>query len=499
MTEPIRKVVIVGGGTAGWMTAASMIRYAEGKEISVTLIESSKIPTVGVGEATIPNIVQFNRSLGIDEIEFIKATQATFKLGIQFENWYQQQHQFFHPFADFGLKIDQVDFHQYLHRLKASGISTNLEDYCFAAVLARYDKFAQPHPHPASPLADYSYAYHFDAGLYANFLRDFSVKLGVQHIDAEVSHTQLKAENGFIESLRLDNGMDIQGDLFIDCSGFKGLLIEQALGTGYEHWNEWLLCDAAVAVQSERVEAPKPYTRSIAMQAGWQWRIPLQHRTGNGYIYSSQFETDAQAQQILLETIKGSPINQPRKITFHPGRRKKIWHKNCVAIGLASGFLEPLESTSISLIQTAIAKLLTFFPDQSFNEHDIAEVNRLHHRELEHIRDFLILHYKLTSRDDSPFWRYCKDMKIPDSLAHKINLYESRGHIVMLDNESFKESSWLAMYNGFNLTPQRYDIRADAVEPTLIKQKLDQMQQSIKMAALKALSHDDFIKAHCQA
>lgn len=499
MAEPIRKIVIVGGGTAGWMTAASLIRYAEGKSIAVSLIESSKIPTIGVGEATIPNIVQFNRNLGIDEIEFVKATQATFKLGIQFENWHQQGQQFFHPFADYGLKIDQVDFHQYLHRLKASGISTNLEDYCFPAVLARYDKFAQPHPNPASPLADYSYAYHFDAGLYANFLRDFSVKLGVEHIDAEVKHTQLHPNTGFIKSLLLDNGMEIHGDLFIDCSGFKGLLIEQALETGYEYWNEWLLCDAAVAVQSERAQAPHPYTRAIAMSAGWQWRIPLQHRSGNGYIYSSQFETDANAQQTLLETIEGKAVNQPRKIIFHPGRRKKIWHKNCFAIGLSSGFLEPLESTSISLIQTAIAKLLTFFPDQSFNEHDIAEVNRLHHRELENIRDFLILHYKLTQRDDSPFWRYCKDMAIPDSLAHKISVYKSRGHIVMLDNESFKESSWLAMYNGFHITPQRFDVRAGAVEPTLIKQKLDQMSHSIDKAAQQAMSHDQFIKMHCPA
>jgi tryptophan 7-halogenase len=498
-TKAINKIVIVGGGTAGWMAAASLAKYAQGKSLSICLIESSSIGTVGVGEATVPNIVEFNRNLGIDEIELIKATQATFKLGIQFENWQQKGSRFFHPFADYGLKIEQVEFHQYLNRLAASGDKVELEDYCFPCVLAKSGRFAQPHPQPPSPLADYSYAYHFDASLYAQFLQKFAVNLGVKHIDAKVQRVNLHDSNGFINSVTLDDGRDIDGELFIDCSGFKGILIEQALHTGYEDWSHWLFCDTAVAVQTESVGPTNPYTRSIASDAGWQWRIPLQHRTGNGYIYSSQFEKDEDAHRILLETVEGKVINQPRKIAFTPGRRKQIWNKNCFALGLASGFLEPLESTSISLIQTAIAKLLSFFPDTSFNAHDIAEVNRLHNSEMENIRDFLILHYKLTARTDSEFWRRCQAMQIPELLAHKIGVYQSRGHIVMVDNESFQRASWLTMYQGFACSASSVDPRAEVVELAVLRQKLAQMRQSIQSAAQQAMDHDSFIDAHCRA
>jgi tryptophan halogenase len=323
--------------------------------------------------------------------------------------------------------------------------------------------------------------------------------LGVIHIDAKVEKVNLHASSGFINSVTLDDGRNIEGQLFIDCSGFKGLLIEQALHTGYEDWSHWLFCDTAVAVQTESVGATNPYTRSIAGDAGWQWRIPLQHRTGNGYIYSSQFETDEDAQNILLETVQGTPINQPRKIAFTPGRRKQIWNKNCFALGLASGFLEPLESTSISLVQTAIAKLLSFFPDSDFNPYDIAEVNRLHNREVENIRDFLILHYKITGRTDSEFWRRCQAMEIPDLLAHKMGVYESRGHIVMTDNESFQSASWLTMYQGFKHLSKRVDPRAETVDLAFLQQKLAQMRQSIDSAAQQAMSHDNFLDAHCRA
>jgi tryptophan halogenase len=499
MTKPINKIVIVGGGTAGWMAAASLAKYAQGKSLDICLIESSSIQTVGVGEATVPNIVEFNRNLGIDEIELIKATQATFKLGIQFEDWHQKGKSFFHPFADYGLKIDQVEFHQYLNRLAADGEKVSIQDYSFSCALAKLGNFAQPHPQPPSPLADYSYAYHFDASLYAKFLQKFAVNLGVTHIDAKVENVNLHDSNGFINSVSLDDGRDIEGQLFIDCSGFKGLLIEQALHTGYEDWSHWLFCDTAVAVQTESVGVTNPYTRAIASNAGWQWRIPLQHRTGNGYIYSSQFEKDEDAQNLLLETVQGKPINQPRKITFTPGRRKQIWNKNCFAIGLASGFLEPLESTSISLVQTAIAKLLSFFPDTDFNPFDIAEVNRLHNREMENIRDFLILHYKMTGRTDNEFWRRCQAMEVPELLAHKMGVYQSRGHIVMTDNESFQSASWLTMYQGFNHLSKRVDPRAETVEIAVLQQKLAQMRQSIESAAQQAMSHDSFIDIHCRA
>ena len=499
MAKPIKNVVIVGGGTAGWMAAASLAKFAQVKDLSVCLIESSQIATVGVGEATVPNIVTFNRNLGIDEQELIKATQATFKLGIQFEDWYQPGTRFFHPFADYGLNIDQLEFHQYINRLTAQGKPHNIEDYCFASVMAKKGNFAQPHPNPPSPLADYSYAYHFDASLYAKYLQQFSGKLGVQHIDAKISHANVHQANGFIRSVSLQDGREISGDLFIDCSGFQGLLIEQTLGTGYENWSQWLFCDSAVTAQTQRNEVINPYTRSIAREAGWQWHIPLQHRTGNGYIYSSRFQSDDDAQQLFLAHLEGQLVNEPRKLNFTPGRRKQIWHKNCFALGLASGFLEPLESTSISLIQTAIAKLLSFFPDSEFNPADIVEVNRLHNREMENIRDFLILHYTLSQRRDSEFWRQCQTMSIPESLAHKIALYDSRGHVALYDNESFQTASWLSMYYGFNRQARRYDPRADRVDLQVLEQKLAQMRANLDGIASQTMGHQQFIKLHCQA
>lgn len=499
MAAAIKKIIIVGGGTAGWMAAASLAKYSQDKNLTICLIESSQLGTVGVGEATIPNIVQFNRNLGIDERELIKATQATFKLGIQFEDWYRPGTRFFHPFADYGLKIDQVEFHQYINRMKTHGYQQDIEDYCFAVTLAKKGNFAQPHANPPTPLADYSYAYHFDASLYARYLQQFSVNLGVEHIDAKINQVNLQPDSGFIQSLTLHDGRQISGELFIDCSGFQGLLIEQALHTGYEDWSQWLFCDSAIAVQTERTGVIEPFTRSIAREAGWQWNIPLQHRRGNGYIYSSHFQEDTQAQQTLMANVSGKALNEPRKLTFTPGRRKQIWHKNCFALGLASGFLEPLESTSISLIQTAIAKLLSFFPDSGFNPADIAEVNRLHNREMENIRDFLILHYKLSQRSDSEFWRQCQAMPVPDSLAHKIALYESRGHIVMCDNESFQPASWLSLYYGFERSASRYDPRADKVALSVIEQKLSQMRNSIEAAAKQSISHQQFIAMHCQA
>jgi tryptophan halogenase len=499
MTASISRVIIAGGGTAGWMAAISLARFKTESPLHITLVESSQIGTVGVGEATIPGIVHFNRKAGLNELDFIKATQASFKLGIQFENWYQHDSKFFHPFADFGMPVDGVAFHHYLNRLASTGVPVNYENYSFACILAQQNKFAQPNPQPQSPLADYSYAYHFDASLYAAYLKQQATAAGVKHIDAEIAHVMLKPDNGFIESLVLKDGTVLEGDLFIDCSGFRSLLLGQALGVGYQSWQHWLLCDGAFAVQTTRSGEILPYTRSIAMDAGWQWRIPLQHRMGNGHIFSSAFCTDEQARQTLLDTVEGEVLTEPRKLSFTPGRRDKIWHKNCFALGLASGFLEPLESTSISLVQTALAKLEAFFPSQGFAECDITEVNRLHNLELEQIRDFLILHYKLTGRRDTEFWRHCADMTIPDSLAHKIELYRHRGHVALYDHESFKHSSWLAMYNGFRVLPQQFDAKAAVVPLDLLQQKLSQMRESMETAAMQADSHQTFINRHCPA
>ncbi len=496
---PINNIVIVGGGTAGWMAAASLARFFEKKTSNIVLIESEQIGTVGVGEATIPGIRAFNYSLGIDEVDFIRKTNATFKLGIEFRNWYQKDTSFFHPFAAYGLPINGVEFHHYVARMRAAGEAIDMADYSFSIQLARRGGFAQPHEKPPTPLADYGYAYHFDAARYAAYLRHYAEARGVVRREGKVASVNLNTSNGFVESVTLEDGTHIAGQLFIDCSGFRGLLIEEALHTGYDDWRCWLPCDRAVAVQSELVGDPAPYTRTIAHEGGWQWRIPLQHRQGNGYVYSSRFVSDEQARQTLLDNLDGAPLRQPRQFDFVSGRRKKIWNKNCFALGLASGFLEPLESTSISLIQTGISKLLQFFPDASFNEHDIAEVNRMHHHEFERIRDFLILHYKATAREDTAFWRFCRDMPVPDSLAHKMHVFESRGHVVMYDPEAFEKESWVTMYWGFHRHSRRYDERADNIPLEELKNQLARIRKMIQVAADQAMSHGDFIARHCAA
>ena len=497
MNQSVKHLVIVGGGTAGWMAAASMQKFTALSEFKITLIESADIPTVGVGEATIPNIVNFNRNLGIDELDFIRKTQATFKLGIQFEDWIKQGKHFFHPFSDYGVAVDGVPFHQYLNRLKKEGEQVELSDYSVCCALASQNKFAQPISPPPNPLADYAYAYHLDAGLYANYLKELAVGRGVNHVLGNVTQVDVDHDNGFITGIALDNGQKIEGDFFIDCSGFKGLLIEQALNTGYESWDQWLLTDTAIAIQTNSVGEPRPYTRCIARTAGWQWNIPLQHRTGNGYVFASQFEDVSTAQDRLSSAIEGETITDFKTIRFKPGRRKQIWNKNCFALGLASGFLEPLESTSISLIQTALAKLQTFFPQQGINQACIDEVNRLHNEELERIRDFLILHYKLNQREDSEFWQVCRDMPVPDGLAHKIAMFENNGHIVEYAHESFEPASWLTMFNGFGVASETVDIRAQQVPLEKLKAYTAQMREAINQAANASVTHQAFIQKHC--
>lgn len=490
--DNVSSVVILGGGTAGWMAAASLARYFEGREASVTLVESETIGTVGVGEATIPSIRDFNASLGIDELDFIRATGATFKLGIEFVDWRRPGERFFHPFADFGQPLNGVAFHHYLNRLNTD----NLEDYCFAIQLARRGRFAQPHSEPPTPLAAYGYAYHFDAGRYARFLRDHAQGKGVKRKEGKVAQVVQHPDSGFIEALQLESGETVEGQLFIDCSGFRGLLIEQTLGAGHEDWRQWLPCDSAVAVQAESMDEPTPYTRCTALEAGWQWRIPLQARTGNGYVYSREFCSDERAKETLLGHVP-SPLNEPKHFRFIAGPRKSVWEKNCFALGLASGFLEPLESTSISLIQTGISKLLSFFPEAGFNQHDRDEVNRQHWHEFERIRDFLVLHYKATERDDSEFWRYCRNMPVPDSLAHKMALFEHRGHIVQQEPEAFEPDSWLAIYWGMGIRPNHYDVRADKVPSEVLQKELEKMRGMIAQASEQAMSHKEFIARHC--
>ncbi|MFL6547239.1 MAG: tryptophan halogenase family protein [Povalibacter sp.] len=496
----IERIVIVGGGTAGWMAAAALSNFLRGPRAkSITVIESSQIGTVGVGEATLPTIRGFNSVLGIDEIDFIRKTQATFKLGIEFVDWARPGVSFFHPFAAYGARFGSADFHHSWLRLRARGDQTPLGDYCLSATMARLGRFAQPAVQPKVPFGAFSYAFHFDAALYAACLREYATNLGVRRMDAKIVDVQLDSEAGSIDAVVLENGGIVEGDLFVDCSGFRGLLIEQGLNTGYDDWSHWLPCDRAVAMPCESAGEPTPYTRATAMPAGWLWRIPLQHRTGNGCVYSSQFITDDEASAALRERLEGRALAEPNLLRFTTGQRKHFWNKNCVALGLAGGFIEPLESTSIALIQSGISKLLTFFPLDTLNPIDVAEANRLMREEFERIRDFIILHYKLSQRGDTPLWRQVRDMSIPDTLGRKIELFRSRGHLVKYAEESFEDSSWLTMYAGFGVLPHTYDPRADDMEESELRRGMMQMRETILQVASAAPSHAAFIARHCAA
>jgi len=493
----IRSILIVGGGSAGWMTAAALANSIR-TGCSITLVESEAIGTVGVGEATIPPIRSFNASLGIDERDFLKATKGTFKLGIEFVGWGRIGHRYFHPFGSYGRAFDIIDPHQYWLRAREAGDTSPLDDHCMAWHLSRAGKFSHPSQNPRSVMSTFEYAYHFDASLYAGFLRTYSEARGVSRVEGKIASVALGPENGHVESIRMEDGRQLKADFFIDCSGFRGLLIEGALGTGYNDWTHWLPCDRAVAVQCEPVEAPLPYTRSTAREAGWQWRIPLQHRVGNGYVYCSQYLSDTAATDTLLSHLDGAPTTEPKLLRFTTGRRKAFWSRNVVAIGLSSGFLEPLESTSIHLIQSGITKLLALFPDRDFDPAVIAEYNRLSSNEIERIRDFLILHYKLSERRDTELWKYCAGMDIPDTLAAKIEHFSRYGRLVQREADLFGPASWLAVHIGqFNL-PRQTDPLSDF-------RGIDGRDWLAKLRAAMAAetdrqpSHADFLREYCGA
>lgn len=436
----IQDVVIVGGGTAGWMTAAALATVLQGK-YNIRVIESDEIGIVGVGEATIPMIQRFNQILGIDENEFLRETQGTFKLGIEFVNWGKLGDRYMHGFGTIGQDMWTVRFDQYWQKYHQLGKVKNLEEYSITRMAAKANKFMPAnHDVPNSPLNQIAHAYHFDASLYARYLSKFAQARGVTRTEGKIVRaTQAEGEHdGHINAVILESGERIEGDLFIDCSGFRGLLIEQTLHTGYEDWSHFLPCDRALAVPCESAATLLPYTRSTAHKAGWQWRIPLQHRIGNGHVYCSQFTSDDEAAATLLANLDGLALAEPRMIKFATGMRKKAWNKNVVAIGLAGGFLEPLESTSIHLIQTAIARLISFFPNRGFNATDITEYNRQSRFEFERIRDFVILHYKVNQRDDAEFWKNCAAMAVPESLTHKLELYRASGRLLRVEDEDRK-------------------------------------------------------------
>jgi tryptophan halogenase len=500
MTDrPYRKFVVVGGGTAGWIAAATLIQAMKGRVGEVELIESEEIGTVGVGEATIPPIQFLNGLLGIDEIDFIKQTQATFKLGIQFRDWGRLGAEYFHPFGPYGQAIEGVGFHHYWLRLKAKGEGGDLDSYALATVAAKAGKFALPPADLPPGVPGLGYAYHFDAGLYAKYLRAYSEQRGVKRTEGKIAKVEQDPESGFVTGLSLADGRRVEGDFFVDCSGFRGLLIEQALEAGFEDWSHWLPCDRALAVPCENAYPLTPYTRSTARESGWQWRIPLQHRTGNGYVYCSAHIGDDAAADTLLANLDGNALADPRPLRFTAGRRKKSWSKNVVALGLAGGFMEPLESTSIHLVQTGAMRLLSLLPIGGYDPAAEAEYNRLTEIEYEQIRDFIILHYKATERDDAELWRYCRDMAVPDSLAHKIELFQNRAKIARFDEQLFAEPSWLAVFLGQGILPRDYDRLADVPAYDDVVRAVRGIGQTNAGIVARLPTHDAFIAAACRA
>ena len=495
----LRHVLVVGGGTAGWMAAAALSRLIGNGVTRVSVVESEDIGTVGVGEATIPPIQNFNGLLGIDEADFMRATQATFKLGIEFSDWGQVGDRYMHPFGGFGVDMDAIQFHQHWLRRHGEGDPTSLWDYSLSTVAARAGRFIKPGRDAPSALQTLKYAYHFDAGLYAAYLRRHAESRGVIRHEGRIVDVALRSTDGFVEAVTLDDGRRIQADLFIDCSGFRGLIIEQALGAGYEDWSHWLPCDRALAVPTANVSPLTPYTRATAGSAGWRWRIPLQHRTGNGHVYCSSHISDDDACAELMAGLDGAPLADPRPLRFVTGRRRAPWVKNCVCLGLASGFLEPLESTSIHLIQSGVSKLMTMFPDDRFDPLLIAEYNRLSQLQFEQIRDFIILHYKATRRDDTPFWRQVRDMEIPETLSRKIDLFRATGRLFRFEDELFSEASWIAVLLGQGIIPSAYEPLADAVDRPLTDRRMDAIAKVIRDIAADMPGHEAFIARYCRA
>ena len=497
LAVPQTRVVVVGGGTAGWMTAAALRTLLPGR-CTVDLVESQEIGIVGVGEATLPHIRGFNERLGIDEAEFMSATKATFKLGIDFENWGRVGDRYIHPFGTFGRGQGEVDFHQYWLRLRHEGMAVpDLEQYSMACMMARLGKFDLPAKDPDDIASTFNYAYQFDATLYAPYLRARAEKLGCRRTEGRIVDVELNGESGDVEAVVLADGQRIAGDLFVDCSGFVSLLIGKALEEPFEDWSKWLPCDRAVAMPCRTETAITPYTGVIAMDLGWRWRIPLQHRTGNGYVYSSAFVSDEQTRSDLIDAVEGEPIAEPRVLKFKAGRRRRSWVRNCVAVGLASGFLEPLELTSIYLIQAAITALVELFPETPIVESDRDEFNRVIDLEYDRIRDFLILHYHATERSDSAFWDYVRTMEIPDTLAEKLELFRRRGRVVKYREGVFLEASWIAVYLGQRVNPTGHDLRADMPAPDALARGMETLRGQIQAVAERMPDHSAMLSRYC--
>jgi tryptophan halogenase len=487
----LRSIAIVGGGTAGWLAASMLARALPGTGTAITVIESAEIGTVGVGEATIPPIIDVLRFLRIDERDFLQHTNATFKLGIKFTDWKQPGHSYWHPFGTFGAPINRRPFFHGWHRARAAGLEPHFNDFSVCATLGDAGKFRFPDTQADAPAAGLRYALHFDAILVAKYLRSYAERLGVTRLERTVAGATRGAD-GAIEALRFTDDSSLHADLYIDCSGFRGVLIEQALGTGYVDWSALLPCDRAVAFPSTSHPGRPPYTHSLARSAGWQWRIPLQHRTGNGYVYASAHRSEQQALDDLVAVVGEEPRTDPRFLRFVTGRRKLLWNLNCVALGLASGFLEPLESTSIHLVASGVYHLLEHFPDRNFDPTNIDTYNARVIEEVEAVRDFIVLHYYLAGRDDGPFWSYCRSMTIPDSLRERIELYRATGRIRVRSGELFTDLSWFYIFEGLGVRPASYDPLLDVVGIGQLRDIFASLAASTAAAARTAAPHDSF-------
>jgi len=499
MSGRIRKIVIVGGGTAGWTAAAALCSALPPGTVDVELVESEAIGIIGVGEATLPHLRQFNENIGIDEAEFMSATNATFKLGIEFVDWARKGDAYIHPFGAYGIPKRGIGFHHFWRKLAHEEEIGPIGDYSLPIVASYNARFEKPLDDPRSVKGTFGYAYQFDSTLYAPFLRQHAEARGATRTEGKVVTVNRDAESGDIRSVQLESGQVIEGDFFIDCSGFRGVLIEDALATGYESWNHWLPCDRAVAMQCEGVGPLLPYTRATADKSGWRWRIPLQHRVGNGHVYCSEYMSEDEATSILVDSLEGPRLSDPNPLRFTTGKRKLMWNRNCVAIGLSGGFLEPLESTAIYLIQAAVTNFIELFPATTDSDVERDEYNRILENEFLRVRDFLILHYHATERNDSDFWNHVRTMEIPGSLQEKINLFAARGRVAEYSQGLFLEPSWLAVYLGQRVVPFAYDQRVDDIDTGVLREQLLRIRSQVSEAANEMSDHEEFIRNYCPA
>lgn len=495
----IRSIVILGGGSAGWMTAAALSSLLNPQDVQITLVESEQIGTIGVGEATIPDIINFNRLLGIPEDVFMKATDATFKLGIEFNNWGQIGDSYFHPFGTHGADMQGIDFHQYWLMLRNAGKQEDYFDYSLCSQAARENKFTLPDNNPRSVSSQVRYAYHFDATLYARFLRKYAEDRGVIRVEGRVDDVILNGQTGHIETLELESGKMVAGEFFFDCTGFRALLLGDKLGVDYEDWTHWLPCNSAQAVACDPNGPLKPYTIATAKSAGWQWRIPTQHRTGNGHIYSDEYLSDEEARDSLLQDLDGKAHGDPKQLRFTTGCRRTFWEKNCIAIGLSAGFLEPLESTSIYLIQMGISRFISLYPDNRLAPVVQKEYNSQMGLLFDQVRDFIILHYCATERDDTPFWAYCKNMSLPESLVQKIELFREAGRIFRYEDELFSKNSWTAVLFGQGVFPKTIDPIISNLPVPDVDRSLASMRNAMQKAVMSMPTHSQFIDKYCRS